>query len=53
MGRKCALANLWHGGGKGVIWREDSHDYMNRLFFLRIIELSYFISLLYIFLLIN
>ena len=32
MGRKNALAGLWWGGGKGVIWREDSHNYTDRQF---------------------
>eukprot|EP01084_Bolivina_argentea_P241938 406010_1 len=32
MGRKNALAGLWWGGGKGVIWREDNHAYLDRHF---------------------
>ncbi|MCU0691607.1 MAG: amino acid dehydrogenase [Polyangiaceae bacterium] len=27
MGRKCALAGLWWGGGKGVIARQEGRDY--------------------------
>ena len=32
MGRKNALAGLWWGGGKGVIWRESHHNYTDRQF---------------------
>lgn len=32
MGRKNALAGLWWGGGKGVIWRESDQDYKDRKF---------------------
>ena len=32
MGRKNALAGLWWGGGKGVIWRENNHNWNDREF---------------------
>ena len=32
MARKNALAGLWWGGGKGVIWRENDHPFQDRQF---------------------